>query len=206
MLLDTKKFKVIKNSLTNNLERELATKLKDKGIPEIKDIILNNYETLALYRMHKDSKLHLKDFYDDLKDLLDDHLYIKIDGGTISFVVPDITTIEESKTETLKVLLVIAEGLAGRYVELDDSERFKLGLATHNGLGFVINNKNVYLYRRTTNLIKAMKTAGIKIKRWPFSKPEDIFIQADEFVSDNIDSWLRDVVERSRRELIREYR
>jgi hypothetical protein len=207
MLLDAKKFNDVVNSTAQSVEMSLHTSLKEKALPEIKDIILDKYSELALYRMHKDSKLHLKDFYSDLEELLEEQVRVDLEtgGGEVKLVVPDIEILETAK-ETLKVLQVIAEGLAGRYVEITEKERGDIGLSASNAIGFVINNKPVYLYRRTNALLKAMKAAGVPIRRWPFSKPEDIFADANEFVDDNISIWVKEAIEKAQTELKQEYK
>lgn len=206
MFLDSKTFGKIKNSLTSNLEKEIFITLNEEAVPEIKEIILRNYQTLALYRMHKDSKLKLTDFYDKLVDLLDNYLFIEVEDSSISLKVPNVVDIESSRVEELKVLLVIIEGLVGRYIELEEKEVAALGLSISNGIVFEINNKKIFLFKRTAALDAAMKGAGIQRKSWPFSRPVDIFNDADEFVEDNMDRWLKHSIEKARRELIQEYK
>jgi len=200
MLLNAKNLNNVRDSVAADIEKELYNNFKKDALPEIKDIILRKYEELALYRMHKDSKLHLKDFYGDLEELLEENVRVDVEtgGGSITLVVPDLEILEKAK-DTLKVLQVIAEGLAGRYVEISDKERADIGLASSNAISFVIDNKNVYLYRRTTALLKAMKEAGVPIRRWPFSNPMDIFIEANEYVDEHISGWMTDAIEKASR-------
>ena len=196
----------IKTSLIDNLEKEISFELNANAIPEIKEIILRNYQELSLYRMHRDSVLGLDNFYNNLQRLLDEFLYLEIKGSKIKLKVPDIVTINESSINELKVLLVIMEGLAGSYLEMTQEEVARLNIPVLNSIEFTVNLKKVYLVKRTAEIESALAFAGMPIKPWPFSKSEDVFAGTDKLINENIDRWIKSSIKKARSKLIQEYK
>jgi len=206
MVLDPKKFDKLKKRLKGGIEKELFERLSNEAIPNIKESILNNYRILSLYKLHNKSDLKLNNFYSKLEDFLNSYDYLEVEDGSIMLRVPDITDLAKSKVEELKVLIVIAEGLVGSYVELNEKEASVISIKPTNIIQFIINNKRVYLYKYTAPLGKKLDENRLPRKFWPFKRPDNIFEEADTLVSENMDNWIKRAIEESRQSAIQEYR
>lgn len=188
------------------LLQEYLVDILKKQIPVVNEIIMRDYDLMLNgVDTNRDSKAKPEYYEDDFRRLLgdlDDDVYVKTTDsvGLITFVVPDETNLDLS---SLPLLLIIFEGLPGRYVTAT-GKQFK-DAKEKIGSRKPLNPESrrddmVYLIRYTQALRKRIE-AALALRRglppYAFSnmKGIDIFESADNYIDDNMDVWMNEARE-----------
>ena len=112
----------------------------------------------------------------------------------------------------MKVIESIMEGLAGLYVEINEEDYKKIfGKRPVNQEPldeYVPLKERIYIVRYTGTIKKAERNMNKKFVRYPFSNtpPIKILEEADRFVEDNMDRWIKDALEDAQKQFARTYK
>lgn len=160
---------------------------------KIKDIIKDNYYEISMKTVVENSQSNLSLYKNLFDSRVDNFKYvIQSDKGKVKLVTP---SMDNFNFMDLEVLQSIFEGIAGRYVELSESEYNIINRMDNK----VSPKKKTYLLRETQEIVDIEDSIfKRKLTRFPFSnKPPlhiEIFGIASEYVKSNIDVWLADAV------------
>ena len=156
---------------------------------KIKDVIKDSYMQVAGQTVVENSQSNLS-LYKNLFDSRVDHYNYVVRNGAenIKISVPDMETFN---FHDLEMLQSVFEGVAGKYVELSESEYNIINRIDNK----VSPKKKTYLLRETQEIVDIEDSIlKKKLTRFPFSnKPplhREIFGKAETFVEENMGSWI----------------
>lgn len=197
------KDKIINKRLEEKLEvvaPDIIQAIVDKYDEELVDIVTdrNSKTNPNLYR---------EEFVDRLES---SSLIIKDADNKISIVVPDMENFDFSGR--LRVIKTIMEGLAGVYVEMNE-EDYKLVFGkrpiNEDTLDdYIPAKERIYLIRYSAKIRKVEKDLKRKFVIYPFSNtaPIEILVAGDDFVNENIESWIDEVLKISQKDIAKAYK
>jgi hypothetical protein len=180
------KSKIVKN-LRDTIKSYLLKDLQSNCIPEIKKIILEDYNALLVGRVTDiKSRTAPDEYLEDFTNRLNTFEYIKMVDGEVKLEVPDIDTFDFSGR--LRVIQDILEGTVGNYIEVDMKQLEMLYKKAPVTLDYVDASlppkERIIKLRKTSDVIRRMKSNNLEIVDYPFSNtpPIDIFSRASEQV------------------------
>ena len=178
------------------LQKTLEDVLEEKAVPRLKEIILEDYDFELKDIANPKSKLAPERFQGEFSNRLDDFDYVDIEFKGVKFITPDMYNFDFR--DGLEPIENILEGMVGKYVEVEHRDYVRAtGRQTYRG-----KRSEVYLIRYTTEVRNWEKSMDKKFDPYAFSNtpPLDIFSRADQFVSDTMDMWINEAVEKSQKE------
>jgi len=180
--------KEINNNLVDILERE--------AIPAAREIIMEDYNFNLNDMANPKSKLAPERFQDEFRNRLYDFEYIgKTSKGGIKIICPETSNFDFGGG--LKTIENILEGIVGIYVEVERAEYVKATkMQTYRG-----RRDEMFLIKYTAEVRKWEKILDRKFERYPFSNfpPVDIFTRSCQYIEDNLDAWIDDAINKSKR-------
>lgn len=178
------------------LESEIMLVLEEEAIPRIKELILEDYDFNLNDVANPKSKLAPEKYMDEFIKRLDDFEYLDETARGVVLKTPDMENFDFR--DGLEPILTVLEGLAGRYVEVEQEDYKRVtGRQTYRG-----ERKEVYLIKYNNQVRDWEKDLDKKFEEYAFSNspPIDIFERADEFVDDNMSMWLDEAIKKSQKE------
>jgi len=195
--------------ISKDLNIIIGFKLKEKFYDvaeELKRVLIEKYESeLVGVVTDRNSKTNPDLYKDDFIDRLNKFTYVEADYNHVKLIVPDMENFDFSGR--LEVIESIMEGLAGLYVEMngDDYKSVfnKAPINTKPFDDYISPKDRVYLVRYSNRIRSFEKKLKKRFVKYPFSNtpPIDILSEGEVFVSNNLDSWVDDVVSSSEKEL-----
>jgi len=187
--------KKIKN-WTKDINNNLIEILEREAIPAAKGIIMEDYDFNLNDVANPKSKLAPERFIDEFTRRLDDFEYIgKTSRGGVKIVCPDMENFDFRGS--LKTIENILEGMAGNYVEVERADYVQASKKeTYQG-----RRDEVFLVRYTAEVRKWEKILDKKFEPYAFSNvaPIDIFTRSSKYIEDNLDEWIDDAINKSKR-------
>ena len=175
----------------------------DRTIPFIKQTIMQMYDdTLMGVVTDRKSKTNPLFYRDEFEDRLNNFSYVNTIGSTVTISVPDMDTFDFSGR--LEVLKTIMEGTVGVYVEisaLDFEQIFNKRPINIDPVDEYVPKKDIiYIIKYSSKVRRAENTIlNKKLVRYPFSNspPIDILQAGQDYVDENVDSWINDSIQQS---------
>lgn len=165
--------------------------LNEVAIPEIKDIIYDDYNIYLVNKVtNRKSESRPEDYLEDFEEALDEFDYLIRDNGGITVVTPDMDNF--TFAGRLKVIETILHGISGVYYEVDEDAYMSMFGKKPTNVDPVDNTvakvDRFYLVRQS----KIPARERRKYVRYPFSNsaPIDIFEGASKYVDDMLDTWI----------------
>lgn len=179
-------------SIEKNLEEEFEDSLGDK----VREVILEDYDLMLNGVANPRSKIAPEKLMPEFIDRLNDFEFVEKTGDAIKITTPNMENFPfYGKVRPLENIL---EGLAGKYVEVDGKDyRRASGKLTYRGRH--IRMDVTYLFKYDKEVVEWEHALSKKFDVYPFSNtpPIDIFGRADEFMEDNLDKFIDDVIGKS---------
>jgi len=187
--------KKIKN-WTKDINDNLVDILEREAIPVAREIIMEDYDFNLKDVANPKSKLAPERFEDEFRNRLYDFEYIgKTTRGGIKVICPDISNFDFRGS--LRTIENILEGIVGIYVEVERIEYVKATKKqTYRG-----RRDEMFLIKYSAEVRKWEKILDRKFERYPFSNfpPVDIFTRSCKYVEENLDKWIDDAIDKSKR-------
>jgi len=204
----------VTKTVSKKVEAGLKRNLKNEfyiAIDEIKQIIIEEYDDKVMGSItNSRSVIDYNMYRDEFISRLDDFQFIKEEGNIVTLDVPDIETFDFS--DGLEIVETIMEGLSGTYVEVNEAEYSSI-FGKKPRLAEAVDKRvspkdRVFLVKYTGKVRGAEKELSKRFVRYPFSNtpPIDILEAGNLFVSDNLDGWLHNAVEKSNKEVVTSYK
>lgn len=204
----------IVKTVSKKIESELKKSLKEEAeifIEEIKQIIIEEYDDKLMgFEPNNKSVIDYNSYRDELVSRLNNFQFIKDNENGITLDIPDMETFDFS--DGLELIETIMEGLSGIYVEVNEKE-YSYIFGRKPNVTEAVDKKvspkdRVFLVRHTTRVRRAEKDLNKVFIRFPFSNtpPIDILEVGNLFVTDNIDEWLNNLIERANKKVANTYK
>lgn len=180
--------KEINNSLIDILERD--------AIPTAREIVMGDYGFNLNDVANPKSKLAPEGFEDEFRGRLYEFEYIgKTPRGGLKVICPDMNNFDfRGRLQTIENIL---EGIVGTYVEVNRKDYVQATKKeTYQG-----RRDEVFLVRYTAEVRKWEKMLDKKFDPYAFSNtpPIDIFTRSCQYIEENLDGWIDDAINESKR-------
>lgn len=163
--------------LEETIKYELAQLFEEHVIEEVKNSIISSYESELEGVVSSDyDNIKPESYKDVFIERLNDFTYIIDDEENVTFVCPDMENFDFS--DGLEFIYNILSGLVGNYYKVHSSD---LGYDDEDTM-FVVGEDNSYIENLDINKLELFEFSN--------TEPKDIFQDAEEFVSENMDDWL----------------
>jgi len=192
-----KVIKKIVGDSTKQLEKSLIKILEETAVPMVKEIILKDYDNLLNDVANPKSLLAPERYMDEFEKRLNQFYFVRKTAKGVRFVSPDMENF--NFRGILGPIETILEGLSGKYVEVElEDYRKATKKQTYRG-----EYRKVYLIKYSSEVKKWEKTLNKKFDEYAFSNtpPIDIFGSAEEFVKDDLDTWIEEAIIEAQREI-----
>lgn len=165
------------DKLEQAIRYELSIILEDI-IPEVKEIIIESYRNNLEGVVISDYETIKPEYYEEtFIERLDEFEYVREDEDeSINFVCPDMENFDFS--QGLEFIYNILSGLVGTYYKVHS---YKLGYTDEDTM-FVVGEGNP--------ILEGIDTKELKIYEFSDNEPINIFVDAEEFVDENINDWI----------------
>jgi hypothetical protein len=180
-------------------------------IPYIKKVIIDRYnEELVDVVMDVNSKANPSLYLDEFVERLDDFEYIEEVGSMVTLIVPDENNFDFSGR--LRVLEMIMQGLSGLHVEMTEEDYLTVFGRRPINEDVLDDNtpikERVYIIRYNDRVREIEERFNKKFTMYPFSNtpPVNLLSAADEFVEENMDRWIEEVLEESKGKIVSQLR
>jgi hypothetical protein len=201
-------------SLSKNLDKVFREGLKRKFefiIPDIKSVIIEKYnEELVDVVTDANSRANPNFYLDEFIDRLDEFEYIEEVGNIVTLIVPDEGNFDFSGR--LRVLEMMMQGLSGLHVEMS-GEDYLMVFGKRPINEDVLDDdmplkERVYIVKYNDRIREIEDRFNKKFTVYPFSNtpPIDLLHVADEFVEENMDRWIEEVLEESKGKIVSQLR
>lgn len=187
--------KKIKN-WTKDIDSNLVSILEREAIPTARELVMEDYGFNLNDVANPKSKLAPEKFEGEFRRRLEDFEYIgKTTRGGVKIICPDMENFDFRGS--LKTIENILEGMAGNYVEVERTDYVQATKKeTYQG-----RRDEVFLVRYTAEVRKWEKMLDKKFEPYAFSNvaPIDIFTRSSKYIEDNLDEWIDDAIDKSKR-------
>lgn len=169
----------------------LNTILMEQAIPEIKDIIYDDYNRYLVNRVtNRKSKARPEDYLEDFMIAVEEFEYLIYNDDGITVETPDMENFKF--TGRLKAIEQILNGISGIYFEVDEESyvsMFGKKPTNEDPVDNEVAKKDRFYIVRHSKIPRAYKNKFIK---YPFSNtpPIDIFSGASKYVDEMLDEWI----------------
>ena len=190
--------------LESYVEHTAFSELKAKAVPKVIDMIMGSYDdNLNTAVIPKESKANPEDYRELFYDRLENFVFLEVTSGNITFNVPSNDTFDFSGR--LNILKSIIEGTTGIYVEVageDYQAVFGKKPISQDPLDSSLPIKDrVYLLRYNSFIKTKEQELKKQFVKYPFSNtpPIDIFSKANDYVENNLTSWINEIIEEAQK-------
>jgi hypothetical protein len=194
----------------NDLIRSEVIKELERKVPKAKELLLSYYDDLYDYMLYDgNSKADPGLFKERFEIALDSFNFLSTDGE-LKFVTPDMENFDFTGLDTIRMLF---EGIPGEYLEISHSDYDILNVEypvyiindlDAEGELFCIIEKNDYVMDLIRNVLNKPPIL------FPFSDVpplyDVVFGKLDDYITENLDSWVNAVVDRCTKEVNQKYR
>jgi len=179
-------------------------------IPAVMDIILDGYDALSSFVIDTRSMSDPAQLKEQFMLSLNKFEFVRKEGNTIFFEVPDMDTFDFTDLELIEQIL---EGTVGEYVEVPHEALSILGIV----LNLIPINvlaepqDRVYIMEANDELkARARRLLGYPLVIFPFSDTpsqyELVFGGANTYVEENIDSWIDTAIKEANNKVSQTYK
>jgi len=197
--------------VVNNMDVLYKSTMEDtfrSKIPMVKEVIMEGYDELSSFVIDTGSKSDPAQLREQFVLSLDKFEFVKKEGDTIFFEVPDMDTFNFTDLELIEHIL---EGPVGEFVEVPQEALSKLNIVGNltpvNSL--VEPQDRVYLWESSDELQAiARQVLGYPLVIFPFDTPqyELVFGIANDYVENNIDEWIKGSLAIAQQKISQTYR
>lgn len=192
--------------MTTNLNKRIIYDIEKRFEEELEAVhyyIMEGYDWLSMLVSDPDSKTNPYIYRDKFEERILSFGMIKKTAKSVNFVTPDIDNFDFHE---LPIVEQILNGTSGTYVEISQEDMEKITGTTVINTRPVdpsVSKKDRIYLERYTNSIRAKEKTVLKRKLvlFPFSNTpplhNKVFGPADEYVTDNIDSWVKEAASHS---------
>lgn len=158
------------------IKHNLREVLEEEAVPEIKNLILDAYEDKLEGVVESNYTNIIPETYkEDFITRLEDFEYIKEDDNNVSLSCPDIENFDFE--DGLEFIYNIVTGMVGNYYKVHS---YKLGYKDEDYM---------FIVGEDSEVLEGINTDELEL--YEFSETEvDIFSDAEEFVEENMSSWV----------------
>lgn len=202
------KLKRAVNNINDLVKSEIIKEL-EKKIPKSKELLLSYYDDLYDYMLYDgNSKADPGLFKERFEIKLDKFNFVPEDE--LKFVTPDMENFDFSGLDIIRMLF---EGIPGQYLEISHSDYDILNVEypiyiindlDAEGELFCIIEKNDYVVDLIRNVLNKPPIL------FPFSDVpplyDVVFGRFDEFITDNLETWVNTAMNRCTKEVNQKYR
>ena len=193
------------NKFDNFIKQFCITEANNYFIPNIKKVILDNYDSYLIGNVvDKNSRTNPINYRDEFLSVLNNFNFIVDNDFKKSFIIrtPGIDNFNWNFGR-LNIIRNILEGISGVYVEVDEVQYTKMynGRKPYNTVIYdntVSSSDRIFLIKYTADVMKREKIylGKDKLVRYPFSNapPFRLFESADTFVNNKINNWISDCI------------
>jgi len=167
------------SKLEEVIKYELIKLFNDDVVDEIKNLIISSYEQELEGIVDSEyDNIKPESYKDSFIKRLNEFGYIVDDDGgeNVTFICPDMDNFDFS--DGLEFIYNILSGLVGNYYKVHSSY---LGYEDEDTM-FIVGESNPYIEYLDLNKLELFEFSN--------TEPKDIFQDAEEFVSDNMEEWL----------------
>lgn len=202
--------KKIAKDLDKLIKQQINLKF-EKAAEAIQAAVVAQYDQeLVDVVTDRKSKTNPNYYRDDFIERLSQFEYVEGSGDKLTINIPDMETFDFSGR--LNVIKHIMEGMAGKYVEINEQDYIKaFGKRPINEETidkYVSPKERIYLIRYNNKAKQAEETLGKDLVPYPFSNtpPIKILDEGEKFVEDNMSRWIEEALEEAQKEFVRTYK
>ena len=159
------------------IKEELNTVFNEQAVPHIKQMLLTSYAAKLEGVVDSEYNFIKPEFYRQFfEERLEEFPYVIDNDSYITLRCPDEDNFDLSGN--LAFIHNIVNGLQGNY--------YKVHLST---IG-VYDEDDVFIIAEDNDLLRGVDLSNLSLFEFSNSEPIDLFAETDEFVSENIDTWV----------------
>ena len=195
------------NKLDDATRENLVDIFEETTIPNIKNIILQDYDSeLISVVTDRKSRTNPLFYRDEFMEALDEYVYVEIGDNSETLNVPTIDTFNWNQGR-LRIIENILEGSVGKYVEVDEEQYIAMYSKRPFTQPFdktVPKKERIYLLKLNADVNRRWASAYPKdgMVNYPFSNMSsvDIFTNANNYVQENMKDWISAAIKKSQKE------
>lgn len=206
----SKATKKVSKGLNKLIKHQLNLKFEEAA-EQIQSAVLAQYDQeLVDVVTDRKSKTNPNFYREEFIERLSQFEYVKVSGDKLTINVPDMETFDFSGR--LSVIKHIMEGMAGKYVEINEKDFVKSfgkrPMSEETVDKYVSPKERIYLIRYNNRAKQAEDTLGKDLVPYPFSNtpPIKILEEGEKFVEDNMSRWIEEALAEARKEFERTYK